>query len=176
MNRMNTVVPLVVQLRFARAEFARCLLNVSEADGMQCPPSMNSLSWIVGHLAEHEQHFYVIAAQQQSERVDFVSLLGADGQPATPSFTAMWNTWQSVTAAADRFLDALTIDQLTDLLVVAGRTPQEEIGTVLQRSMYHYWFHTGEACAVRQVLGHHDAPNDFVGAMTHARYRPEHTL
>ena len=37
---------------------------------------------------------------------------------------------------------------------------------------YHYWFHTGEAHAIRQMLGHQDLPQ-FVGEMSSALYRPE---
>jgi hypothetical protein len=37
---------------------------------------------------------------------------------------------------------------------------------------YHYWFHLGEAHAIRQMLGHPDLPQ-FVGDMSRAVYRPE---
>ena len=48
---------------------------------------------------------------------------------------------------------------------------RESIGTQVQRTMYHYWFHTGEAHAVRQQLGHQDLPQ-FVGNMSAAVYSP----
>ena len=37
---------------------------------------------------------------------------------------------------------------------------------------YHYWFHIGEAHAIRQILGHGELPQ-FVGDMSQALYRPE---
>jgi hypothetical protein len=37
---------------------------------------------------------------------------------------------------------------------------------------YHYWFHTGEAHAVRQMLGQGDLLQ-VVGDMSAALYRPE---
>jgi len=37
---------------------------------------------------------------------------------------------------------------------------------------YHYWYHTGEAHAIRDMLGHQDLP-EFVGNMSEALYRPE---
>ena len=43
---------------------------------------------------------------------------------------------------------------------------------MLQRNFYHYWFHIGEAHAIRQMLGHPDLPQ-FVGDMSTAIYRPE---
>jgi hypothetical protein len=38
--------------------------------------------------------------------------------------------------------------------------------------MYHYWYHLGEAHAIRQMLGHQNLPQ-FVGNMSNAVYRPE---
>ena len=46
------------------------------------------------------------------------------------------------------------------------------MGTLLLRNTYHYWFHSGEASAVRQMLGHANLP-DFVGDMREVPYRPE---
>jgi hypothetical protein len=43
---------------------------------------------------------------------------------------------------------------------------------MLTRNIYHYWFHTGEAHAIRQMLGHGRLPQ-FVGDMSTAMYRPE---
>lgn len=40
----------------------------------------------------------------------------------------------------------------------------ESYGTRILRTTYHYFFHTGEARAVRQQLGHPDLPN-FVGGI-----------
>jgi hypothetical protein len=40
----------------------------------------------------------------------------------------------------------------------------ENVGTRMQRATYHYFFHTGEAHAIRQQLGHPDLPY-FVGDM-----------
>jgi hypothetical protein len=53
-----------------------------------------------------------------------------------------------------------------------GKPVDENIGTLLMRNIYHYWYHTGEASAVRQMLGHTRLP-EFVGDMSTAAYRPE---
>jgi hypothetical protein len=39
----------------------------------------------------------------------------------------------------------------------------ENVGTVLMRNTYHYWFHAGEVYAIRQLLGHGEII--FVGPM-----------
>ncbi len=46
---------------------------------------------------------------------------------------------------------------------------QENIATLLLRNTYHYWFHTGEAHAIRQLLGHRDLPQ-FVGTFGEYSY------
>ena len=46
-------------------------------------------------------------------------------------------------------------------------------GRLLLRVVYHYWYHTGENAAIRQILGHTGLP-DFVGDLdAEAPYRPE---
>ena len=72
----------------------------------------------------------------------------------------------------DLFLETLTAERLSDHFVFRGTRLPESIGTGLQRNIYHYWFHTGEAHAIRQMLGHRDLP-EFVGDMSAAEYRRE---
>jgi hypothetical protein len=167
-----SVHPSVTQLRFARSEFVRCLDGVSAQDAVHRFKPVNCISWIVGHLAEQEHRYWVLWAQGRNLAPDLNRLVGY-GQPAsTPSLEEMWDTWDTVTSAADAFLDTLTTRQLTTHLEWKGESLPESIGTMLHRNIYHYWFHTGEAHATRQMLGHGDLPQ-FVGDMSEALYRPE---
>ncbi len=165
--------PLVAQLRFTRHEFERALDGVSEADGAQRVGPMNSLSWIVGHLAWHE-HVYWLDLAQGTSIAPQLHDLTASGQPATvPSLAEMWATWRAVVAASDPYLDTLTSATLQSHFEHNGRPLRESIGTQLRRLTYHYWYHIGEAQAIRQALGHADLPG-FVGDIhTLAPYRPE---
>ncbi|HEX9738948.1 MAG TPA: hypothetical protein VGA91_06925 [Candidatus Limnocylindria bacterium] len=43
--------PLVEQLRFARSEWRRALRGIPEANGFRRFEPMNSIGWIVGHMA-----------------------------------------------------------------------------------------------------------------------------
>ena len=79
----------------------------------------------------------------------------------------MWNTWRTVTAAADAYLDTLTPELLLTHFEREGKPVAESVGTMLLRNLYHYWFHNGEAYAIRQMLGHIGLP-DFVGDMSAA--------
>jgi hypothetical protein len=164
--------PLVTQLHFARSEFQRCLDGVPAGDAIRRFQPMNCISWIVGHLAAQEHYLWVEAAQGQNLAPGLYDLVGY-GQPAsTPPLDEMWAVWHTVTRAADRFLEPLAAGQLGTRLVCNGRPLREDVGTLLLRNMWHYWFHLGEAHAIRQMLGHGDLPQ-FVGDMSGVRYRPD---
>lgn len=164
--------PLVTQLRFARSEFVRCLDGVSPEDAIHRFEPMNCISWIIAHLAVQEQAYWVHRVRGEAVVPELYQLAGF-GQPAsTPPLDEMWAAWRTVTQAADPFLDTLTTAKLQTFQEWKGKPLQENIGTLLLRNIYHYWYHLGEAHAIRQMLGHKDLP-DFVGDMSQALYRSE---
>jgi hypothetical protein len=164
--------PLVTQLRFARGELVRCLDGVSNEDGIRRFEPMNCISWIVGHLASQENAYWVLIAQGQRLEPDLHKLVGSGRPASTPPLDQMWSAWRAITAAADKYLDALTTEQLSTHLEWNGKPREESIGTMLYRNTYHYWFHCGEAHAIRQMLGHPNLPQ-FVGDMSKAVYGSE---
>ncbi len=164
--------PRVEQLRFARSEWQRGLVGLTESDAARRLMPMNSISWMLGHLAWHERLCWMRRAR--GLRVEPVLDDVATGKPAsTPSLAEMQAVWGRVVAAADEFLDTLTTVDLERPLAHDRRTEQPNFGTQLQYITYHYWSHTGEASAVRQMLGHVDLAQ-YVGTMPRAaRYRRE---
>jgi uncharacterized damage-inducible protein DinB len=167
----KTIHPLVVQLRFARSEFQRCLEGLSAEDAQKRLQPMNCISWMIGHIADQEHWYWVKFAQQLDVAPDLEALVGFGKPASTPPLDEMWETWQRVTAVSDNYLNTITSDVLQIYLEWKGRPRRESVGTMLQRNIYHYWFHTGEAHAVRQHLGHPDLPQ-FVGSMETAVYEP----
>jgi hypothetical protein len=163
---------LVSQLRFARSEFVRCLKGVSGLDALRRFVPMNCISWMVGHLANQEHRYWVMLAQQKDIAPGLVELVGYGKPASTPPLTEMWALWHNVTMEADKYLGTLTPALLQNFLLRGGKPVDESIGTLLMRNIYHYWYHTGEASAVRQLLGHTKLP-EFVGDMSIAVYRPE---
>jgi hypothetical protein len=175
-RKVSTLVahPSVDQLRFARSEFCRCLAGVSEEDAATRLLPMNSLGWIICHLAGQERRFWLIWAQGITDVAPELDVWGGFAKPAnTPPLGGAWAAWEAVTHAVDPFLDGLTQERLLEHLEVDGELMESNIGTMLRRSTYHYWFHTGEANAIRQLLGHQNVP-EFVGEIAkEAPYRPE---
>lgn len=84
----------------------------------------------------------------------------------------MWAAWRTITQAADTYLDTLTAATLQTYFMDGNKPRRESIGTMLLRNIHHYWYHTGEAHAIRDMLGHGTLPQ-FVGDMSQATYRPE---
>ena len=114
---------------------------------------MNSISWMVGHLAWHERLIWMERAQ--GLRVEPVLDLVATGEPATtPDLAEMWAAWRRIVKPADVLLETLTTADLERPLPHDTRREAPLAGTQLQRITYHYWSHIGEASAVRQIMGH----------------------
>ena len=167
------VHPLVDQLRFTRSEWLRALEGIPEADGVVRLQPMNSVSWIVFHLAWHEQRSFLTQLQGLTP-VPEANEHGVNGQPAsTPPLAAALRAWHAVTAAADPALDRLDAAALSGWQPNTLKPQSRLVGSILQRVIYHYWFHTGEITAIRQVMGHAGVP-EFVGDIDgRAPYRAE---
>jgi uncharacterized damage-inducible protein DinB len=130
------------------------------------------LSWIVGHMANQEQGWWLFLAQGRILAPGLNEMVGYRKPASTPPLDEMWDAWRIITQAADEYLDTLTTELLQTHLVYKGGPGPESIGTMVYRNTYHYWYHTGEAHAIRDVLGHQDLP-EYVGDMSQALYRPE---
>jgi hypothetical protein len=165
-------IPLVTQLRFTRSEFSRCLDGVSEEDAIRKVDPMNCLSWFIGHLAVQENFYWVYMGQGKTIHADLNDRVGYGKSPTTPPLKEMMETWRDITREADTYLDVISLDLMETHIEFDDKQSRETIGTMLLRNMYHYWFHTGEAHAVRQMLRHKDLP-DFVGNMSDANYSHE---
>jgi uncharacterized damage-inducible protein DinB len=164
--------PLVEQLRFTRSEFRRALAGISDADARRRFLPMNCISWNIGHLAWQEQRYWLTRLQGQTPIPALNEQVGYGRPASTPPLDAMWANWNAVIEAADPFLDTLTTATFQAAIFVKGEQVDYTAGSLLQRVLYHYWYHTGEIMAIRQLLGHTDLP-EFVGDIdVEAPYRP----
>lgn len=163
---------LVNQLRFVRSEFLRGLDGVSAELAVKRFMPMNCISWIVGHLASQENQYWVYLAQGKQLVPDLRHLVG-HGQPAsTPPLDEMMAAWHLITKEADSFLETLTPEIMETRFTHNGKEVHENIGTLLMRNTFHYWYHIGEISSIRQFSGQTDLP-EFVGDMTSLTYNNE---
>jgi len=165
--------PLVEQLRFTRSEFQRGLAGLASEDARKRLLPMNCISWNVGHLAWQEQRYFLTFAQGKTPLPELNQQFAYGAPASTPALEEMQQAWQAVTRAADVWLDALTTAGLQQTFTGPAGDWTTSFGNLVQRVIYHYWYHTGENMAMRQMLGHTDLV-DFVGDLDdEAPYRPD---
>ncbi len=168
--------PLVAQLRFARAEFLRTVDGVTDEDSQRRFLPINSIGWNVGHLAWQEQRYWLWRGQDRLIRPDIHDQYAYGAPASTPPLGEALTGWRELTTAADPWLDGLdtaALDASHDGIDTEGNPVTFTFGTLLLRTIYHYWYHAGENMAIRQLLGHRDLP-EFVGDIDDkAPYRPE---
>lgn len=170
---MDTSHPLTTQLEFTRYEFIRAVKNVSDNDARRRILPMNCISWNIGHLAWQVQRYFLYFAQGILPFPDIDRDFAYGAPASTPPIKEMLAVWKSVTEAANPWLAGLTSEILLKNVVSNGKPIAYTFGNLLQRVIYHYWYHTGENMAIRQMLGHDRLPV-FVGNIdSKAPYRPE---
>jgi len=165
--------PMVLQLRFTRAEFKRALEGLTDDEARRRFMPMNCISWNIGHLAWQEQRYFLLYGQGQLPFPEVNERFAYRAPASTPALDDMWSAWRTIIEAADPWLDTLTTERLQEHVVRDGKPSRYIWGSLLQRVIYHYWYHTGENMAIRQNLGHTGLP-DFVGDIDReAPYQPE---
>ena len=91
----------------------------------------------------------------------------------TPRLSETLAAWREITRLADPWLDELTTEALLGHPTRTGKPMAVTHGNLLQRTIYHYWYHCGENQAIRQQLGH-TGLGQFVGNIDdEAPYTPE---
>jgi hypothetical protein len=164
--------PRVEQLRFARSEFARGLEGVSADVARHELGQMNSISWMVAHLAWHEQLSWLTRAQGSTPFPQLLEVAANGGPKTNPDFEETLGLWREVCALADPWLDRLGAAGLREPSGRPSGQPQD-VGTALLRMTYHYFVHAGEASAIRQVVEGGSLP-EFVGPIqVQAPWQPE---
>jgi hypothetical protein len=164
---------LVDQLRFTRGEWLRGLDGISDDDAAKHFGPMNCISWTVGHLAWHEQRYWLELAQGKMLITNLNEIYAYGAPMSTPSLKEMLEIWHMVTKEVDPFLNTQSTKSLLIDLLRDGKSVGQSIGSALRRVTYHYWYHIGEIQAIRQMLGHKNLA-EYVGDIeTEAPYRPE---
>lgn len=160
---MANIHPLVLQLRFTRSEFIRGLKGLSEEEAVKRFLPMNCISWNVGHLAWQEQRYFLYYGQGIMPFPEVQQSFAYGAPASTPSLSEVLTCWRKITKMTDPWLDSLTSEKLLEHYLKRDGQPAERIfGSLMLRIIYHYWYHTGENQAIRQMLGHTKLPV-FVG-------------
>ena len=153
--------PLVEQLRFTRREWLRGLEDVTPEDAARHFGPINTLSWMIGHLAAQEQRYWL--QRPQGITITPVVEQCGFGKPAcSPPLEEMWAAWHAITQATDSYLDLAHDRDTANLYSGRWQAASRNHRHADAASHHDYWFHLGELQAVRQMLGHTDLPV-FIG-------------
>lgn len=157
---------LVRYLQHTRRELRRAVEGMALADLERRVGGINSPAWIVGHLAWQEQSYWLVS-RGEPELADLAAF--ARGRPApSAGFEELFAAWERVTAAADPWLASLQEADLRSHLQGRALFEQENVGTLLTRTIGHYYLHIGQITAVRKLLDY-PVPS-FVGSQLGAMY------
>ena len=165
--------PLVTQFLFTRAEWLRGLKGLTEEEGSQHFGQMNCISWTVGHLAWHEQKYWLGLAQNILLYPELNKEFAFGAPMSTSSLKEMLTKWRKVTKESMPYLDSLDTKTLNSELLRKGKPVGQTIGSAMHRITYHYWYHIGEIQAIRQMLGHQNLPVYVGNIEKQAPYAPE---
>ena len=149
---------IINQLKFARYEFNKGFSGVTEEDGGRQLLPVNSIGWIVGHLAWHEQYYWLTRAQGKILVPEIIDQVGFGKPTSIPSLKKMISYWEKITYESDDYLCRLKKSDLLAHMTVKGKKLPFNIGTMISRVIYHYWYHNGEMQALRQLMSHSDLP------------------
>jgi len=157
---------LVRYVQHTRRELRRAVEGMSIADLEHRVGGLNSVAWIVGHLARQEQTYWLTARDEPA--VADLDAFGHGEPAAAADFETVYQAWQRVTATADVWLAGL--DEAALHTHVHGRSlfERENVGTLLTRVSGHYYLHIGQITAIRKLLGYPVPP--FVGSQAGAMY------
>jgi len=165
--------PVVEQLRFTRSEWRRGLTGLTEKEGSRHFGQMNSIGWIVGHLAWQAQRYLLFRNQGILLTPELNSEFAFGAPMSTPSLAKMLKVWRKITKASEPFLETLTTKGLQKDLPLDGKSVGQSQGSAILRMTHHYWFHIGEIQAIRQMLGHKKLPIYVGNQEGKAPYTPE---
>lgn len=157
---------LVRYLQHVRRELRRAVDGMTVADLERRVGGINSVAWMVGHLAWQEQGYWLTSRGEPA--VADLHAFGHARPEAPPRFGELFDVWVRVTAAADPWLVGLQDEDLRAHLQGRRLFDEENIGTLLTRTSSHYYLHIGQITAIRKLLDY-PVPG-FVGPQTGAAF------
>jgi hypothetical protein len=149
---------LVDMLHITWKEFDRNLTGLNDEDARRRIEPMNSISWIIAHVANQHQTFFNAWVKGKEIKPEYFPY-GYGSPPSQPPLDEALNLWRTACLDADVWLKSAVDSSMVEIPV--GASPRgESMGTLLTRCIFHTWCHLGEISSIRQVLGH--KPPEFV--------------
>ena len=156
---------LVRYVWHVRRELERVLDGISASDLNREVNGINSIAWMIGHLAMQEQSYWLLFRDEEliDKNLKVYGSKVEDGKDASE----LIELWKTITERSNAWLETATASDLENTFEKA----RENTGSLLTRVIGHYYFHIGQIATIRKMLGY-DVPG-FVGSQEGAYYTPE---
>ncbi len=151
--KTGDIHPLVDQTRFTKEKWLLGHKDLTAEDGVKRLGHANSISWMVGHLAGFDQAVWL----ERPRGIVVNEAVKACGyrQPAsTPDLNEMLDAWHAIQEKVAEVQAELTAEDLLVHPGPPGNQSPENLGTLMLRQLWHYWYHLGEMQGLRQAMGH----------------------
>jgi uncharacterized damage-inducible protein DinB len=158
---------LVRSVQNVRRELRRAVEGMSVPDLERRVAGMNSVAWVVGHLAWQEQSYW-LTSRGAPPASTFVDGFGRSVPDPMPPFEALWEAWEQVASRSDPWLESLDAAALRGHIQGRRLFEAENLGSLCMRVIGHYYLHIGQITALRRWLGY-PVPA-FVGSQEGALY------
>ena len=165
-TQSGDVHPLIEQTQFMKKKWLEGHVDLSAADGIKRMGNANSISWMVGHLAGFDQAVWL----ERPLGIVLNEAVKACGymQPAsTPDLNEMLEAWHAIQKHVNTVQNQLTAEDMLIHPGPEGNKSPENLGTLILRQMWHYWYHLGEMQGIRQAMGHENLAQ-YVGGIPKA--------
>ena len=151
--------PLAVYLLLdAFAEFARAADSVPAPGRGGALGRLSAGSWIVAHVALHQDTSWNVRAQQLPDEewlASWAEALRSDTPPAIPPFMEARQALDRVFEQATRYLEGLTEEALAAPLPPRPGTTEDSwtVGGEIAHSIAHVFVHAGELATIASLVG-----------------------
>jgi len=156
---------LVRYVWHVRRELERALDGISEEDLNKEVHGLNSIAWMIGHLANQEQAYWLLFRNEEliDKNLRHYNNKVEEGK----DFAELFELWKTITNRSNAWLETATTSDLENTFEKA----KENTGSLMTRVIGHYYFHIGQIATIRKLLGY-DVPG-FVGSQEGAYYSVE---
>ncbi|CAN5708296.1 hypothetical protein BH23DEI1_BH23DEI1_08520 [soil metagenome] len=136
----------------ARTDLLRALDGLDDAHGALRLGGLNEPAWIVAHLAEQEQRYWLRAFRAAAVAPELDHYRRGRPERVMPLSQAV-DTWLRVAAATESRLLDLVEPELARGAPDPSAGPTETVGVMCLRVFGHYYLHLGQLTAFRRWLG-----------------------
>jgi hypothetical protein len=136
----------------ARTDLLRAVDDLDDTHGALRLGGLNEAAWMVAHLAEQEQRYWLSAFREPPLAPELAAYRRGRPDEVMPLSRAI-DTWLAVASVTEPLLLGLKETELARPAPDPSVGPSEHVGVMCLRVFGHYYLHIGQLTAVRRWVG-----------------------